>query len=153
TTAPLAPGRPDLQPGSDSGLSDSDDITNVTAPLFDIATGEPSSTVLSLLRDGEEVASGPVNDLSTTTALGDPGPLADGVYAYAARQVDLAGNVSEVGPALEVTVDTVAPARPGPPDLEAADDTGPSDTDNITSVDRPRFHGATDNVGIAELLD
>src|SRR4051794_30599170 len=42
-------------------------------------------------------------------AVTEPGPLADGVYRYATRQVDMAGNVGPPGPELTVTIDTTPP--------------------------------------------
>ena len=127
------PGVPDLEAGSDSGISNTDNITNVTSPIFDIAPAAATATV-SLLRNGVAVASrvgpGPIQD---------PGPLADGVYQYTAMQVDLAGNVGLASAALAVTITTTAPAAPGAPDLEAASDTGVSNTDNNTAATAPVF--------------
>ena len=132
-TQVVAPGAPDLQAASDSGVSSTDNLTNVNKPTFDVAGAESTAT-LSLLRDGVAVAtrigSGPIQD---------PGPVADGPHVYSASQVDLAGNASAAGGALTVTIDTVAPAPPGPPKLEPGSDDGPSNTDGITSITNPIF--------------
>jgi subtilisin-like proprotein convertase family protein len=62
TKPPSAPGAPVLEANSDSGLSSSDGITNVTNPVFDVSTEEPPSTTVILLRDGTVVnqVNGPV---------------------------------------------------------------------------------------------
>ena len=72
----------------------------------DIASGEVGSAV-ELLR---KPAGAPANQyavVATRTGPGtltDPGPLAAGSYDYAARQVDLAGNVGPLGGALDAPV-------------------------------------------------
>jgi len=58
--------------------------------------------------------------------------LAEGLHHVVAYQTDVAGNVSGNSTALDITVDTTAPAAPTGLDLAAADDTGSSSTDNIT---------------------
>ena len=97
TTPPLAPATPVLEAGSDSGLSQTDDITNVTTNLkFDVAlsAGEPATTHVYLVRDSD---SNIVDQKFGTAAPGtitltDPGPVADGVHFYYAYEEDLAGN-------------------------------------------------------------
>ena len=56
TTPPVSPSTPVLQAASDSGLSQSDDVTNVTANLkFNVAlsAGEPATTRVYLVRDSD----------------------------------------------------------------------------------------------------
>ena len=45
--------------------------------------------------------------------------MADGTYAYAALQIDLAGNLGPISQFLPVTIDTTNPLAPGVPDLQA----------------------------------
>src|SRR5206468_5732377 len=52
-----------------------------------------------------------------------------------------AGGTSAPSVALTVSIDTVAPAAPSVPDLTAASDNGPSNTDNSTSITTPVFAG------------
>ena len=66
--------------------------------------------------------------------------MAAGVHVIAAKATDLAGNVSVASAPLSVTIDAIAPARPGTPDLAAASDSGASSTDNITNVTTPTLH-------------
>src|SRR4026209_2190918 len=54
-----APSAPDLTPASDSGLSTTDNVTNVNAPMF-TGTSEPNSTV-RIFRNGTEVGSATAN--------------------------------------------------------------------------------------------
>jgi subtilisin-like proprotein convertase family protein len=143
TGTPAAPDAPDLRATSDTGPSDTDNVTAATAPVFDLAgAGVVGTNVLQLLR---KPAGAPADQYAVVAsrtgvgALADPGPVASGRYDYAARQVDAAGNLGLVGPALAVTIDTVAPAAPGTPDLRASSDTGNSSTDNITSDVNPVF--------------
>src|SRR5581483_1135151 len=59
--------------------------------------------------------------------------LAAGLHHVGAFQTDAAGNVSAGASPLDITVDGTAPAAPPGLDLAAADDTGSSSTDNVTS--------------------
>ena len=55
----------------------------------------------------------------------------------------MAGNVSAASPSVGVTIDTVAPAKPGTPILAAASDTGRSNADKNTSITTPTITGTT----------
>jgi subtilisin-like proprotein convertase family protein len=145
TRAPLAPGTPILL--TDSGVPD-DNITNVTSPNFQVGSIEPTSTVVTLLRNGQ-----PVGTRNGAGAILDPGPVApDGVYQYRARQVDLAGNQSPLSGELLVTIDTTPPARPPAPALLPADDSG-TKGDDITNNQRPRLTGTTEPLSTVQLID
>src|SRR5262249_47035867 len=129
-TPPPVPGAPDLLATSDSGRSNTDDVTFATAPVFNVAPAVATDTV-QLLRNGVVVA--------TRTGPGqvtDPGPVADGTYSYTARQAALAGNLTPQSPALWVTIDTTPPAQPAPPAPQPGSITGPN---NTTSVNNPTF--------------
>ncbi len=128
-----APGAPNLQPGSDTGRFDNDDVTNARTPSFDVVQAEAGSTV-RLLRDGLVVATrtGP-------GTLTDPTPPANAAVVYTADQVDASGNPSAPSAGLTVTYDTTAPGAPGTPDLTAATDSGASSTDNLTNAASPAF--------------
>ncbi|MCP4380668.1 MAG: Ig-like domain-containing protein, partial [Hyphomicrobiales bacterium] len=103
--APAAPSTPDLETASDTGASDSDDITNDDTPTFS-GTAEADSTV-RLYADGVEVgsavATGGTWSITAST-------LADDTYDITARATDAAGNESPASAALSVTIDTTAPA-------------------------------------------
>ncbi len=127
--APTAPSVPSLSSESDSGVSSSDGITNVTLPTF-TGTAEASSTV-ELFRDG-------TISLGTTTASGSgnwtftvSSALSEGVHLITARATDGAGNPGPASDALSVTIDTTAPATAVITAI--SEDTGSSDSDRITS--------------------
>jgi hypothetical protein len=136
TVAPAQPDAPDLVSTSDSGVSNSDNITNVKTPTFTVG----GTTWFRLARNGALLNgayfSGPYTIPSTS----------DGTYAFTAEAVDLAGNSSALGPATGVTIDTLV-QTPGVPDLRAADDTGASDTDNLTRLRDARLDVGTNEAG------
>lgn len=102
TQAPFAP---DLQASSDSGVSNSDNITKLQNLSFDVGGITPGATV-ELLRDGAVVDSEVVG--GSFAVLTDNAP-ANGTFQYAARQV-VAGEASAPSEAIGVTVDTSFPA-------------------------------------------
>lgn len=145
TVAPAAPSAPDLLGSSDSGTSDSDNITNINEPAFQ-GTGEAAALV-RIRADGVVVGEGVIGSDNTD---GVPGnglgaweitvePLADGSYSISAEAEDLAGNISAQSAALAppLVIDTPdGGGRPQRPtlDLVDADDTGRSDQDNVTNL-------------------
>src|SRR5207249_4359611 len=142
------PAIPDLQAGSDSGASNSDNITKTSPLLFDIVNTENGATV-ELYRGVTFVAS--TTGTGGTVTLSDPTVLADGPYDYTTKQTDIAGNVA-TSSALTVTIDKTA-AVPGTPDLQATSDTGASPTDNRTGNGTHNFDiGSTEAGDLVELL-
>jgi hypothetical protein len=134
--APAAPATPDLIVTSDSGLLNTDNITNAKTPTF-TGTAEPNSTVTlfdGATQVGTAVATGGTWSIAATT-------LADGVHSITAKATDLAGNISVASAALPVTIDTIPPAVPSAPNLTPESDTGARPGDNITAVTTPTFTG------------
>src|SRR5439155_47948 len=111
TAAPAAPTAPDRPPGSDSGATNTDNITTGTSGIFDLA-GSGSSALVNLLRGATSVAS-----RSGAGSITDSAAVADGTLSYTATQTDVAGNLSAASPALSVTLDTTAPGQPSAPVL------------------------------------
>jgi hypothetical protein len=109
-TPPAAPSAPDLAPGSDSGASSTDNVTNDNTPTF---TGTaPAGTTVRLFADGVQIGSvvaGGGGDWSITAAAS----LTDGVRRFTAGAADAQGNVSPVSAPLFVTIDTAAPLVQG----------------------------------------
>ncbi|NJN13192.1 MAG: hypothetical protein HC815_36845, partial [Richelia sp. RM1_1_1] len=105
TTAPLSPINLKLSPDSDSGINNSDNITNNNSPTI-TGNAEPLSTV-RLLQNGELVGE--------TTATDDgswqiaTNNLADGTYNFIAIATDIAGNTNNSPTSLQITVDTTQP--------------------------------------------
>ena len=130
TTAPSAPSTPDLQSASDTGSSNTDNLTNDMTPTSD-GTSDANVSI-ELFRGGNvSIGSGTADgsgNWSVTSSIG-----ADGAYDITAKATDLAGNDSPASGALTVTFDTSAPNAPSVPDLASGNDSGVSDSDNNTS--------------------
>jgi large repetitive protein len=100
---PAAPSTPDLDAGSDTGASNTDNVTNDATPTF-TGTAEANSTVT--------VISSVDGTLGTTTADGSgnwtytSGVLSEGVHNITATVTDAAGNISVASSALTMTIDT-----------------------------------------------
>lgn len=104
TVAPSAPSTPDMTSGTDTGISNTDNITSNTTPVF-TGTAEAGSTVT--LYDGATL-------LGTITATGGnwtitSSALSEGSHSVTATATDAASNTSAHSPSLAVTVDTSAP--------------------------------------------
>lgn len=107
TQAPLAPSQAaDLQAASDTRVN-TDNITNVTRPVFDVQGVPADAVTVEMLVNGRVVAStyNPTNQTLQPNAS-----LNDGVLEVSYRFVDAAGNRSDLSPALPITIDTRAPA-------------------------------------------
>jgi hypothetical protein len=103
-TVVAAPSTPDLTNASDTGASNTDDITKLNTPTFS-GTAEAGSTVTlyegaTVLGSG--VATGGVYTITSSA-------LADGVHHVTAQAVDVATNVSPMSGDLAVTIDTTPP--------------------------------------------
>jgi len=95
---------------SDTGDSDSDNITNKNKPVFKLVCTEVGST-LTLYVDG--AANGTVNCTNVGPVDMVPtAPLTEGNHSVTFKESDAAGNESPSSPALAVTIDTTAPAAP-----------------------------------------
>ena len=138
-TAPATPSVPDLATASDSGASSTDNVTNVTTPIF-TGTAEAGSTV-TIFSDGVAVGSvvAAGGNYSVTTSS-----LSSGTHSITAKATDAAGNTSVASSGLSVTIDTTPPGAPSVPDLTAASDSGASNTDNITRITTPTFTGTAE---------
>jgi hypothetical protein len=136
TTAAI-PSTPDLATASDSGVSATDDLTNITTPTFN---GSAEANALVTLLDGATVIGTGMADGTGAWAI-TASALGSGVHAIAARIVDVAGNISVASTALAVTIDTAAPSAPTGLDLQAASDSGASNADDITNVTTPTVLG------------
>jgi hypothetical protein len=131
--APATPPAPDLDASADSGASNTDNITNVTKPLLDIAS---TDSYWILLRGQTVISGGNFSSGSSFTDNAAP----TGSVRYQLEAVDAAGNISFASPLLSITIDTVAPAPPRAPDLQGISDSGISLLDNITNVTKPAFN-------------
>ena len=130
TTAPSVPNAPILDPASDTGVSNSDDITADTQPTLDLSGYE---ACYRLFRDGVQIS----GDYGTAGAYTEASTLGDGLYSYQLYSVDLAGNVSGPAASLTVTINADPPVAPNAPVLDPASDSGISNSDDITNVISP----------------
>jgi hypothetical protein len=142
-TAPNAPSAPDMTSGTDTGSSNSDNITSNTTPDFS-GTAEGSSTVTLYDTDGITV-------LGTTTAAVGGGwtitatTMSQGDHTVTAKATDAAGNLSSVSSGLNVTIDTAAPTGLGLSDTTIA-------SQNATSTSTIATLSATDSQAITYSL-
>jgi len=139
-----APNAPDLDAASDTGVSNTDNITADTSPTFTI-TGVTSGAFVELLRDTNNPVGGSPSVVTSGTAVGSSIQLTDpsvaaGDYLYTARQTVSGAPTSAQSSALPVTIDTSTPATPDAPDLTDASDSGTSNSDNLTNATAPVFN-------------
>ena len=134
--AVAAPSTPDLAAASDTGSSNTDNVTSTKTPTL---TGTATAGALVKLFDGASQvgsATAAANGAwSITTAS-----LADGDHVFTATATT-ANGTSPASGSLTVTIDSVAPVAPSVPDMTAASDNGASSTDNSTSFTTPIFTG------------
>lgn len=100
--APDAPSAPDLDSGSDTGLSNTDNITNDTTPTF-TGTAEANATVKlydGATKIGETTADGSGNWTITSSTL------SQGTHSITATATDAVGNESAASTALSITIAT-----------------------------------------------
>ncbi|MBE9180560.1 type I secretion C-terminal target domain-containing protein [Oculatella sp. LEGE 06141] len=145
TTAPSAPAvAPDLDAASDTGSSNTDNITNVTTPKFIGAPGSGTANdTVTLYADGVAVGTGTVaadGSWSVTTST-----LSAGKRAIAATFTDPAGNESTKSSELLVEIVTSVPTVPStPPALSDSSNTGVVKQNNLTNNATPTLGGTGD---------
>ena len=114
----------DMQAGSDTGGSDSDDLTAETRPTFDVTVSKRGNIEVDYDGDGQSDASHEMSEPGTRSFTPEPGQeLADGDYDVRATLTPWVGE--PVSAVLPVIIDTAGPAlRAGGADLQfdGADD-------------------------------
>ncbi len=136
TVQPDAPDTaPDLLATSDTGVSDTDDLTADNTPTF--AIENPEGLTPALYINGVKVPS-QYDPFNKTLTPVDEAP--DGVYEVSYTLAGPSGAESEQSPKLPVEIDTTAPATPSDaPDMTPETDTGLSDSDDYTADTTPSF--------------
>jgi len=124
---------------TDSGISNTDNITNVTTPVF---TGTaPAGTAVSIFSNGSLVGTG------TAASYNSPGitvsALTGGTYGITATATDAVGNVSVPSGALSITIDTIAPTTPPSPAPALLPSTVGNPEDGVTTSTTPSFYGTS----------
>jgi hypothetical protein len=106
---PAQPGAPDLAAASDTGRSNSDNLTNDATATF-TGTAEAGSTV-RVLSNGNVIGTGTASSAGGTYSV-DANLTAQGPQAITVTATDAAGNTSRASAALSVNFDSSAPAAP-----------------------------------------
>jgi hypothetical protein len=157
-TAAATPAGLELAAADDSGASSTDNLTKQTAALTITGSAETGATVTLFDDANNNSALDAGETLGTVTASAgafskDITLNGDGVHHVRAFQTDIAGNVSVVSTTLDITLDTAA-ATPAGLDLAAADDSGASSTDNLTSqASALTFTGSAETGATITLFD
>jgi LPXTG-motif cell wall-anchored protein len=115
-TPPVVAGAPDLTDASDTGSSNTDNLTNVTTPSFTLVCTEADAT---LKLYSNQPAPNTLIATHTCTTTGsvevtvDGGDaLADGIHNITSTETDNSSNTSDPSPALEISIDSTASASP-----------------------------------------
>lgn len=139
TMAPAAPSVPDLDPDSDTGTSDQDDITGDTTPTFS-GTAEAGVTV-RLFAGGVEIGSAVATNgnWSITSDV----VLEAGEYYITAVATDAFGNTGLASDPLRIEIVTAAPATRAN-SVKFSADTGASQTDLVTRTAAQTISGTLD---------
>ena len=138
----------DLKSSSDSGSSDSDNLTNDTTPTL-TGTAEAGSTVN--VYEGSTLIGSAVADSTGHWCLTLTGPVTEGGHNYTATATDAALNVSDPSSALNITIDTTDPTVSAP-DLASGSDSGSSSSDDLTNDVTPTLTGTVSDLnGVAKV--
>ena len=127
----LTPVTVDLKDEDDSGSSSADNYTNNTQPTFEFGSLDKDVYSLTVNLNGKDI---PVDLTSQPVSFTPDEALADGTYILIATVTDNAGNTKETP--LTFTIDTQTSVSV---DFVVGDDTGYSDSDNITKSNAPEF--------------
>ena len=146
TIAPAAPTAADLVAGSDSGTSDTDDLTNETTPTFTF-TAEANSTV-TIFSDVDGTLGTATADGSGNVSFTVPTGLSEGTHLITSKATDAAGNQGAASTALTIEIDTIDPA-----DVTGIMQTNNPTNANLTPESTATFTGTTEANAIVTILD
>ena len=103
-TPPTTPTTPDLQSGSDTGTTNTDNNTSDNTPTFDVTCTESDSTI-TLYANGVSAGTHTCTAIGPASITASP-LLIDNTYDFTISETDLAGNESPQSSALSVVIDT-----------------------------------------------
>ncbi len=107
--APTAPSVIDLLAASDTGFSNSDNITNASALQFTIS-GVTSGAIVKLKKGTEVLAEGTASGTTISLNIPNTATLGEGTHVLQATQT-VNGQESDLSAALNVTLDTMPPGE------------------------------------------
>ena len=145
----------DMVAGSDSGMSDRDNVTRISNPTF---TGRAEvGAVVTLFANGQVVGTGVIGSDETDFVPGDGlgvweitvDTLDDGRYEVLAHVEDLAGNFLRSS-TVPIEVDTT---QPNTPYLDLLNDTGHANYDDITGENVLDFNLTTTDPDLPDGAD
>ncbi|EJD5495349.1 non-fimbrial adhesin SiiE [Salmonella enterica] len=120
-----------LDAGQDTGANTADNITNISRPTFTIGNVDPDVIKVVVTIDGHDYSATKVGAGWQFTS---GNAIPDGSYNITVTVEDKAGNTATSKP-LPVVIDTTAEIE----SVTLVTDSGDSDVDNITKVDKPQF--------------
>ncbi len=139
----------DLTTASDSGVSNTDNLTNVARPTFAISFDSTKAQVGDIVQvinsnnivfGSTTLTAAQVSAGTANVTLSAATPLSSGLNTLSVLYRDVTGNSIVSASSLDVTYDNqVSVASAVTLDLLAASDSGVSSSDNITNVTLPTF--------------
>ena len=131
---------PNLLAEDDSGISSTDNITNNRTPRLEFSQLASVKDSIRLFIDNgvsnEFLIGGRkgLDKLKDTLTVPTSSRLDEGAYTFTYVVIDSAGNASAASSGSVITVDFTPPDAPTAPDLVANDDSGISNSDNLTNL-------------------
>ncbi|WP_229599853.1 Ig-like domain-containing protein [Vibrio navarrensis] len=130
TTAPSAPSTPDLAASSDTGTSNTDNLTNDTTPTF-TGTGTNGDTVTLISNVDGTIGSAVVS--SGVWSITASSALTAGDHTITARATDTAGNTADSA-SLAITLDTSVPTPAITTPIEGDDKVNAAEDNDVLIV-------------------
>ena len=114
SAVPVTPTGVDLLAVNDTGVSNTDNLTNLDnseagKTLQFGVSGTVAGATVTIYADGVDVGSAVAAGATTTVVTNGTSDLIDGVHSITARQTEPGKAESAASPALDITVDTAAP--------------------------------------------
>ena len=144
-TNSATPAAPVLLASADSGVSNSDGLTNFNnltpaAALSFSISNTVAGALVEILEGSTVLGSATATGTTTTVTLNSGVALTDGTHTFIARQTETSKPVSANSTSTSVTIDATAPAKPFVLELDTASDSGVASDDGITNDNTPTLN-------------